>query len=106
MLRSARITPPFFFQREAWLGFQARTRVARGELVGRLERALNGPVRLLPGGQVLYLGQLSEEELVQRLGLFSYWRARPMREELQQPLLEALGSLEQKRVAGGLLLVR
>ncbi len=41
---------PFFFQREAWLGFQARTRVARGELVGRLERALNGPVRLLPGG--------------------------------------------------------
>jgi hypothetical protein len=69
-------------------------------------RLWDSGVRLLPGGQVLYLGQLSEEELVQRLGLFSYWRARPMREELQQPLLEALGSLEQKRVAGGLLLVR
>lgn len=69
-------------------------------------RLWDSGVRLMPGGQVLYLGQLSEEELVQRLGLFSYWRARPMREELQQLLLEALGSLEQKRVAGGLLLVR
>jgi len=69
-------------------------------------RLWDSGVRLMPGGQVLYLGQLSEEELVQRLSLFSYWRARPMREELQQPLLEALGSLEQKRVAGGLLLVR
>jgi hypothetical protein len=49
---------------------------------------------------------LSEEELVQRLGLFSYWRARPMREELRQPILEALGSLEQKWVADSLLLVR
>lgn len=69
-------------------------------------RLWDSGVRLMPGGQVLYLGQLSDEELVQRLGLFSYWRARPMGEDLQQPLLEALGSLEQKRVAGGLLLVR
>ena len=69
-------------------------------------RLWDSGVRLMPGGQVLYLGQMSEEELVQRLGLFSYWRAAPMREQLQQPLLEALGSLEQKRVAGGLLLLR
>jgi undecaprenyl-diphosphatase len=69
-------------------------------------RLWDSGVRLMPGGQALYLGQLSEEELVQRLGLFSYWRASPMREELQQPVLEALGSLQQKRVADGLLLVR
>jgi hypothetical protein len=69
-------------------------------------RLWDSGVRLMPGGQVLYLGQMSEEELVQRLGLFSYWRAAPMREELQQPILAALASLEQKRVAGGLLLVR
>jgi undecaprenyl-diphosphatase len=69
-------------------------------------RLWDSGVRLMPSGQVLYLGQLSEEELVQRFGLFSYWRAASMREELQQPILAALGSLEQKRVAGGLLLVR
>jgi undecaprenyl-diphosphatase len=69
-------------------------------------RLWDSGVRLMPGGQALYLGQMSEEELVQRLGLFSYWRAAPMREELQQPILEALGSLEQKQVAGGLLLIR
>jgi hypothetical protein len=69
-------------------------------------RLWDSGVRLMPGGQALYLGQLSEEELVQRFGLFSYWRAAPMREELQQPIREALGSLEQKQVAGGLLLVR
>ena len=69
-------------------------------------RLWDSGVRLMPGAQVLYLGQMSEEELVQRLGLFSYWKAVPLREELQQPILEALGSLEQKPVAGGLLLVR
>ena len=40
-------------------------------------RLWDSGVRLMPGGQVLYLGQLSEEELVQRFGLFSYWRSRP-----------------------------
>jgi undecaprenyl-diphosphatase len=69
-------------------------------------RLWDSGVRLMPGGQVLYLGQLSEEELVQRLGLFSYWKAAPMREELQQPILEALGSLQQRRVADGVLLLR
>jgi undecaprenyl-diphosphatase len=69
-------------------------------------RLWDSGVRLMPGGQVLYLGQIAEEELVQRFGLFSYWRAAPMREELQQPIFAALAGLEQKRVAGGLLLVR
>lgn len=41
---------PFFFHREAWLGLQTRTRVTREELASRLARALNQPVKSLPGG--------------------------------------------------------
>jgi hypothetical protein len=60
----------------------------------------------MPGEQVLYLGQLSEEELVQRLNLFSYWRATPMSEAFERRVLGALESLELKRVEDGLLLIR
>lgn len=69
-------------------------------------RLWDSGVRLMPDGQALYLGQLSEELLVQRLGLFSHWRATPMGEEFQQPVREALASLEQRQVEGGLLLMR
>ncbi len=62
--------------------------------------------RLLPDRQVLYLGQLSEERLVQRFGLFSYWKSTPMSAELQTPVRDLLDSLEQKQVSGELLLVR
>jgi dinuclear metal center YbgI/SA1388 family protein len=41
---------PFFFQRNAWLGFQTRTRITRSGLVRRLERVVRQPVRVLPGG--------------------------------------------------------
>jgi dinuclear metal center YbgI/SA1388 family protein len=41
---------PFFFQRDAWLGFRTRTRVDRGRLVRRLEGALSHHVRVVPGG--------------------------------------------------------
>jgi dinuclear metal center YbgI/SA1388 family protein len=41
---------PFFHQRNAWLGFQTRTRIRRADLVDRLAHALNHPVKLLPGG--------------------------------------------------------
>jgi len=41
-------------------------------------RLWDSGTRLRPGGQVLYLGQVSREELVQRLWLFSYWRAQPL----------------------------
>jgi len=62
--------------------------------------------RLVPGHQVLYLGQLSEEVLVQRLGLFSYWRSSPIDQTRFQPLREPLQTLEQKRVDDRLLLIR
>jgi hypothetical protein len=69
-------------------------------------RLWDSGVRLLPAGQVLYLGQMSEEILVQRFGLFSYWKSSPMSLKLQRPIRELLGDLEQKLAADGLLLVR
>ncbi|MBT8059757.1 MAG: VTT domain-containing protein [Gammaproteobacteria bacterium] len=69
-------------------------------------RLWDSGVRLAPGGQVLYLGQLSEEELVQRFGLFSYWRSRLLSAALRVPLRQALTGLEQQLVEEDLLLVR
>ncbi len=62
--------------------------------------------RLQPGGQAMYLGQLSEEVLVQRLGVFSYWRSTAVGQNRFQPLREPLEALEQQRVGENLLLVR
>jgi len=75
---------------------------------GRLQtvRLWDSGVRLQPGGQPLYLGQFAEELLVQRLGLFSYWKSAPMSESLQRDLRAAFGNLEQKTVEDGLLLIR
>jgi hypothetical protein len=69
-------------------------------------RLWDSGVRLAPGGQVLYLGQVSEEVLVQRLGLFSYWRSTAVDYKQFRPLLEPLESLDQKLVDEKLLLIR
>jgi len=69
-------------------------------------RLWDSGIRLLPGGQVLYLGQMSEEVLVQRFGLFSYWKSSPMSAELQRPIRGLLDDLAQKHPVDGLLLVR
>jgi hypothetical protein len=69
-------------------------------------RLWDSGVRLEPGGQILYLAQVSEEHLVQRLGLFSYWRSAPYDVEQLAPLLKDLGGLEQKPVSADLLLLR
>ena len=69
-------------------------------------RLWDSGVRLVPGGQVLYLGQLSEEELVQRFGLFSFWRSTAVNRKQFGPIREPLESLEQKLVADKLLLIR
>jgi len=69
-------------------------------------RLWDSGVRLAPGGQVLYLGQLSEEELVQRFGLFSFWRSTAVDRKQFGPIREPLKSLDQKLVADKLLLIR
>ena len=62
--------------------------------------------RLMPGRQVLYLGQLSEEALVQRLGLFSYWKSVEMSRPLQQQVEDLLAGFDWKRVDGEMVLIR
>jgi dinuclear metal center YbgI/SA1388 family protein len=41
---------PFFFAKGRSLGFQARMKITRTELTRRLERAVGGAVKVLPGG--------------------------------------------------------
>jgi membrane-associated phospholipid phosphatase len=69
-------------------------------------RMWDSGIRLAPDDQVLYLGQLTEEILVQRFGLFSYWRSTPLAHELLTPIRESLNGLEQKFVDENLLLIR
>jgi len=69
-------------------------------------RMWDSGVRLAPGGRVLYLAQVSEEHLVQRLGFFSYWRSAPLNLRDMAPIRDALAGLAQKTVDDGLLLMR
>ena len=69
-------------------------------------RMWDSGVQLEPGQQVLYLAQVSEELLIQRLGLFSYWRSAPFNLGGMQPLREELSELEEKAVSADLLLLR
>ncbi len=69
-------------------------------------RMWDSGVRLLPERKALYLGQLSEEQLVQRLGLFSYWRSVAGSDGDMRSVRQALGELDQKIEQGNLLLLR
>lgn len=69
-------------------------------------RMWDSGIRLMPGSQVLYLGQLSEEMLVQRFGLFSYWRSIAADSSKFPYIRESLGGLDQKSAAENLLLIR
>jgi len=69
-------------------------------------RLWDSGIRLMPGEQILYLAQLSEEKLIQRFGMFSYWRAVPLSAPQAESLRELMHELEQKLVQDELLLVR
>jgi hypothetical protein len=69
-------------------------------------RMWDSGVQLEPGQQVLYLAQISEEQLVQRLGLFSFWRSAPIDLDGLQPLREELSELEEKAAGDDLMLFR
>ncbi len=51
-------------------------------------------VRLKPGGQAVYLGQIANEVLVQRMQIFSYWHALPDSRELLEQLKVELANLQ------------
>jgi len=69
-------------------------------------RAWDSGARLEPGGQVVYLMQVSEEVLHRRLAFFSYWRAFPAGPDGMRAFLEALPAFGRKSVGDGLLLLR
>ena len=69
-------------------------------------RIWDSGIRLQPAGQTLYLGQVSEEMLVQRLHLLSYWRALPAMSAVPQSLFSSLAGFESRTVGGGLMLIR
>ena len=69
-------------------------------------RLWDSGMRLAPDEQVVYLGQVAEETLVQRLGLFSYWRATRPDPVRLQGMLQALEPLEQQATQEGPVLIR
>ena len=69
-------------------------------------RMWDSGVRLQPGGRTLYLAQLSEELLVQRFGLFSYWRSVPISATDLRPMRETFKALDQRLEQDDLLLLR
>jgi len=56
-------------------------------------RLWDSGVRLVPGGQFLYLRQLSEEVLLQRFGLFSFWRSTAVERSRFGPMHRMYSSL-------------
>jgi membrane protein DedA with SNARE-associated domain len=72
----------------------------------RTIRFWDSGVRLMPGGQILYLGQVSDEELVQRFNLISYWRSAAL-SGAQLPEAKSLfPGLEVSYTGEGLILMR
>lgn len=62
--------------------------------------------RLKPGLNPLYLAQLSQESVEQRLAFFSYWRAEPADAQLLESKLLALDEFDVRPVGEGLYLLR
>lgn len=69
-------------------------------------RIWDSGVRLQPGGQIVYLGQVANEVLVQRMRLFSYWRALPTSNELLTQFSSELEGMEVTRGDDSFLLIR
>lgn len=72
----------------------------------RTLRFWDSGVRLMPGEQVLYLGQFSEERLVQRFGLFSYWRSSALSGDQLPEAKTLFPGMEIRDTDEGLFLVR
>jgi hypothetical protein len=69
-------------------------------------RIWDSGVRLKPGGQSVYLGQIASEVLVQRMKFFSYWRAIPASREHMDQLMEEAAGLQIMWGDDSILLLR
>ena len=62
--------------------------------------------RLTPGGQTVYLGQINDEILVQRMKVFSFWRAVPAQKVDLEQLEKEIEGLQTRKVGDGFLLIK
>jgi len=69
-------------------------------------RLWDSGVRLKPSGQIVYLGQIAGEVLVQRMKVFSYWSAIPATQENLQQLTVEAADLQIIKVGESFLLLR
>ena len=69
-------------------------------------RIWDSGARLVPSGQPVYLGQVANEVLVQRMGIYSYWSAAPVLGDSIQVLQEEARGMPVKRVDKSMLLLR
>jgi membrane-associated phospholipid phosphatase len=72
----------------------------------RTIRFWDSGVRLLPGEQILYLGQVSDERLVQRFKLISYWRSAALSGEKLPEAGSMFPGMEVRNTGESLILVR
>jgi len=69
-------------------------------------RIWDSGVRLQPSNQAVYLGQVGSEVLVQRMGVYSYWTAIPVLEEVLRQLDEETKSLHSRWGDKSMLLLK
>lgn len=69
-------------------------------------RLWDSGVRLTPGGQAVYLGQVTTEVLVQRMKVFSYWSAIPVSQTYLEQLFKEPEGVQVRWEDSSFLLIR
>ncbi len=69
-------------------------------------RIWDSGVRLEPTGEAVYLGQIAEELMVQRMKVFSYWSAVPASQSSLTQLEHETAKLQSRRRSDTMLLIR
>jgi membrane-associated phospholipid phosphatase len=69
-------------------------------------RIWDSGVRLQPTGEAVFLGQVAEEFLVQRMRVFSYWSALPASQSSLEQLARETAGLQVRRSTDNMLLIR
>ncbi len=77
-----------------------------GDRRQRTIRFWDSGLRLSPGGDTVYLVQISDEELVQRFRLISYWRSASIGSDALPKARALFSGLEVRDTGSGIVLVR
>ncbi len=81
-------------------------RLGGDPLAQEIVRLWDSGVRLEPTGEAVYLGQIAEERMVQRMSVFSYWSAVPATPGSLQQLENEVADLQHRRGADTMVLIR